>query len=81
MGPSEKRKVKVNLYDPHKEPNSEIHPGPGDYFCENANKRYPSKKNQLRGSKNSTFIQNPERAKSFGGNGIRKKLLKNQPLS
>ena len=32
MGPTEKQKVKVNLYDPHQEPRKEISPGPGDYF-------------------------------------------------
>ena len=32
MGPTEKQKVKVNLYDPHQAPSKEISPGPGDYF-------------------------------------------------
>lgn len=32
MGPIEKTKVKVNLYDPHSEPLKESMPGPCDYF-------------------------------------------------
>lgn len=32
MGPTEKKKVKVNLYDPHQNPKRDVAPGPGDYF-------------------------------------------------
>jgi len=32
MGPTEKKKVKINLYDPMADPPKDIGPGPGDYF-------------------------------------------------
>lgn len=33
-GPTEKKKVKVNLYDPHQQTEKPYYPGPGDYFKE-----------------------------------------------
>lgn len=32
VGPTEKKKVKINLYDPHKELKKESGPGPGEYY-------------------------------------------------